>query len=86
MDKTIRLFETNSGSEQRILHGHRNGVNSIAFSFDGRFLASGGGGLGDREGPFTPKDYTMRFWNVKNGKLSLSLQGHRGQISSLAYF
>jgi WD40 repeat protein len=39
-DKTVRLYEKVTGKEFRVLEGHKGHVLGIAFSPDGRFLAS----------------------------------------------
>ncbi len=54
-DKTIRVWDLASSSEQRVLTGHTDGVTSLAFSPDGQRLAS------------TSADGTVRVWNPANG-------------------
>jgi WD40 repeat protein len=58
---------------QHTLVGHGVEVDSIAFSADGRLLASGG------------KDRTLRLWNPHTGKLTLTLAPHSDRIESLAF-
>ncbi len=41
-DRSIRLWEVNSGSCVRIFTGHYGAIYSLAFSPDGRILASAG--------------------------------------------
>ncbi len=41
-DHTVRLWDFATGKSLRFLFGHTNLVNSIAFSSDSNFLASGG--------------------------------------------
>ena len=41
LDNTIRLWDTGSGAPKRTLMGHTSWVNSVAFSPDGRTIASG---------------------------------------------
>ena len=61
-----------------ILHGHTDDVQTIAFSPDGRTLASGSGGLGN--------DHTIRLWDVGTHRpLGKPMTGHRDNINQLAF-
>jgi WD40 repeat protein len=61
-----------------ILHGHTDDVQTIAFSPDGRTLASGAGGLGD--------DHTIRLWDVGGHRpLGNPITGHGDDIDQLAF-
>jgi WD40 repeat protein len=55
------------------LKGHSNPVSSVAFSNDGRLLASGGG------------DMLVKVWDVQNGTELRSLRGHSDWVSSVAF-
>jgi WD40 repeat protein len=55
-DRTIRLFEADTGKETAQLKGHRNQLRAVAFSPDGRTLASG------------DAQATIRLWDVAAGK------------------
>ena len=77
-----------------ILTGGSNHVYSVAFSPDGRWLASGGrekGALGTLwkqvtgnrlRGATAP---TVRLWRVHDGALQQALAGHRDDVWSVAF-
>jgi RNA polymerase sigma factor (sigma-70 family) len=60
-DHTVRLWDLGTGRETRFLRGHQNAVLSVAFSPDGRLLASRSGGL-------VFGDNSIRLWDVGTGK------------------
>ncbi len=55
------------------LTGHSGEVNSVAFSPDGQFLASGA------------SDYAVRGWNVNTGQSAGTLVGNLGRVSSITF-
>jgi len=55
-DKSIKLWEINSGREVRSYLGHELTVNNVRFSPDGKLLISGS------------NDKTVRIWEVSTGK------------------
>ncbi len=55
------------------LKGHTSLVISVAYSPDGKTLAS------------ARRDKTIRLWDVKTGKERASLKGHPGIVSSVTY-
>ena len=56
-----------------VLHGHKMGVNSVAFSPDGRQIVSGSG------------DNTVNVWDIATGKEILTLKGHAERVDSVAF-
>lgn len=55
------------------LEGHTAGVWSVAFSQDGRRLAS------------ASWDHTVRLWDAQTGALQQTLEGHTGRVCSVAF-
>ena len=85
-DNTIRLWRVDTGETEKILTGHAGefegvdngpssveGVKSVAFSPDGKTLASGGG------------DNVIHLWDVETGKSKMTLSGHTHWVFSLAF-
>jgi Tol biopolymer transport system component len=83
-DGTIRLWDTSTGKELRVLRGHRHKVTSVAFSPDGTILASGG------FVPFETESFKgstqgdqVRLWDPESGKelRRLPVKGQRVAIA-----
>src|SRR5262249_20941186 len=72
-DKTVRIWDSATGEEVRILSGHTDVVRTVAFSPDGKVLASCGG------------DKTVRIWDPTTGLLLSTLCGHTHAIRGLAF-
>lgn len=64
--RTLRLVRTLRG-------GHTGGLFEVAFSPNGRVLASGG------------KDKTVKLWDVRTWRLLRTLEGHSNFVTSLAF-
>ena len=72
-DNTIRVWDAASGAHIRTLEGHTDWVNSVAFSPDGRTLASGS------------RDSTIRLWDAASGAHIRTFTGHTWSVSSVAF-
>ncbi|MEM7555915.1 MAG: NB-ARC domain-containing protein [Cyanobacteria bacterium P01_A01_bin.84] len=73
VDSQIYLWEVDKIRQLHQLEGHTAWVRSLAFSLDGKILASGS------------HDDTIRLWNVETGKCWQTLTGHTSAIQSLAF-
>jgi WD40 repeat protein len=69
----IKVWDLLTRREFRILRGHNNAVQSVAFTPDGQRLASGS------------IDGTIRVWDVLNGQEVLSLPGNPYGVGSVVF-
>ena len=69
----IWLYNLHTGTEEAFLKGGMELVNSVAYSPDGKILASGS------------NDWTIRIWDVENRKDIKTLGGHAGPVNSVAF-
>jgi WD40 repeat protein len=69
----IKLWDVATGREVRTLTGHTDWVRSVAFSPDGRLLASGS------------SDDTIKLWDVASGREVRTLTGHTYGVNSVAF-
>ncbi|KAH1203762.1 Transcription initiation factor TFIID subunit 5 [Glycine max] len=72
-DKTVRLWDVQSGECVRVFIGHRSMILSLAMSPDGRYMASG------------DEDGTIMMWDLSSGCCVTPLVGHTSCVWSLAF-
>ena len=72
-DRTIKLWNSETGQVNRTLTGHTASVRSVSLSPDGQTLASGS------------SDNTIKLWNVQTGEVRQTLEGHSEPVWSVAF-
>ncbi|KAE8131510.1 hypothetical protein BDV38DRAFT_288620 [Aspergillus pseudotamarii] len=72
-DKTIKLWDAQTGQQLRTLEGHSYWVNSVAFSPDSQIIVSGS------------RDKTIKLWDATVGRQLYTLQGHSDSIYSVVF-
>jgi WD40 repeat protein len=71
--EAIRLVDATTGRLRHTLEGHARQIRSLAFSTDGKLLATGG------------VDGGVRLWDTGTGKERAVWEGHAGRVRSLAF-
>jgi WD40 repeat protein len=69
----LKVYAPTSGELLMALSGHEKDVLSVAFSIDGKYLATGSG------------DTTVRIWDASSGDLLRVLEGHSAEVGGLAF-
>ena len=72
-DKTVKLWDVNSGTLIRTMTGHTEAVVALEFTPDGQQVAS------------TSDDVTIKFWNVNDGSLVRSLKDGPEHVQAIAF-
>lgn len=72
-DKTLKLWDVDSGKEICFFTGHQGSVNGCAFSPDGKTIVS------------CSNDESLKLWDVKSGKEIRTFAGHESFVTSCAF-
>ncbi|KAL5374572.1 hypothetical protein DPSP01_011851 [Paraphaeosphaeria sporulosa] len=72
-DKTVRLWDAETGAHRSTLEGHSDWVRAVAFSRDGKLVAS------------ASSDKTVRLWDAETGAHRSTLEGHSDWVSAVAF-
>jgi WD40 repeat protein len=77
----IWLWDLGTGKGPRRLDGHFATPSSLAFSPDGKTLATAARRVNDGDG----RDFSVRLWDAATGKLLRELAGHDGHPTGVAF-
>lgn len=69
----VRVWDVATGRSLQVMAGHEGEVRGIAWSADGKLLASGS------------RDHDARIWDVETGAQLHALTGQEGQVTSVAF-
>ncbi|KAH8822178.1 WD40-repeat-containing domain protein [Flagelloscypha sp. PMI_526] len=72
-DRTVCIWDVESGRKVQQLNGHNSYVYSVAFSPDGKYIVSGS------------LDKTVRIWDTDSCKERSRLNGHTASVRSAAF-
>ena len=72
-DKTIKIWEIETGRCIRTLEEHTSSVTSVVYSPNGKYVASGSG------------DGTIKLWEVSSGSCVKTLEEHTSSVTSVVY-
>jgi WD40 repeat protein/predicted Ser/Thr protein kinase len=72
-DNAVRLWGLDEAKLLKVMTGHRNRVNWVAFSLDGKSIAS------------ASQDQTVRVWDTAAGRPVAVLQGHTSRVVEASF-
>jgi hypothetical protein len=72
-DKTLKLWDAQTGAELATLEGHAGSVNACAFSPDGRRIVSGS------------DDETLKLWDAHTGAELATFAGHTWSVNACSF-
>jgi len=72
-DKTLKLWDAETGSEIRTFHGHTKSLFDCAFSPDGTKILSGS------------MDDTLKLWDAETGREIRTFSGHTDSVHACAF-
>ncbi len=72
-DEGVKIWEADGRREIAMLRGHKGAVTAVAFSPNGKTIATGG------------SDAIIKIWDTSSFKELITLRGHTGSVESIAF-
>jgi WD40 repeat protein len=72
-DKTLKIWDSETGELIKTLEGHTQEVHSVSWSYDGEWIASGS------------QDHTAKVWNVQTGEVVRTIMGHCSPVERVRW-
>jgi WD40 repeat protein len=79
-DKTVMIWDPQSGRQTMTLKGHTNMIFGLAFSPDGKRLASGDGPPDNPQAPGV-----VKIWDLQSGQELFTLKGHTTFVPAMVF-
>jgi WD40 repeat protein len=73
LDRRLRVWNSDTGQEVFSRQAHKFNVSAVAFSADGRWVATGS------------LDHTAKLWDAMTGQEKCTLEGHTGGVVGVAF-
>jgi WD40 repeat protein len=70
-DRTLRVWDVESGASVATLHGHQGPVGAVAVLADGRIVSGA-------------RDNTLRVWSLESGTCTATFEGHKQRVNAVA--
>jgi hypothetical protein len=80
---SVRVLDLLSRKEKACF-GEGSPLSAVALSADGKLALTGGGTVEDKNGQRTPRDCTVRLWDVDKGRELRKLEGHTRPVTTVA--
>jgi WD40 repeat protein len=81
----VQVWDAHNGQKTLTLKGHTDQVSSVAFSPDGKYLASGGGKYRWSPSRQFPAPCMVKVWDAQTGQELHTLKGHVAPVGSVAF-
>lgn len=82
-ERVVRLYETSTWNDIRVLQGHLGSILTLDWSYDGKWLASGSGR--DKVRPKNIGENITKIWNATTWTCVANLTGHKDGVLGIRW-